>query len=98
MNIPIWRLWWTERIGCRDNGLAGYWPIDRAVPTNWTHTTETLQEAKQWMVTYFFGTGMIGGFSVVLDTAGSLTELLADEDKHLGLKAKRLLDEISERD
>lgn len=94
----VWRLWWTERLGRRSNGLGGYWPLDRAVPTDWTHTAETLQEAKQWMVTYSLGTGIIGGFSVVLDTAASLTELLVDEDESLRLKAKRILDEIQMRE
>lgn len=50
------------------------------------------------MVTYFLGTGLISGFSVVLDTAASLTELLVDENKSLRIKAKRILDEIQGRD
>lgn len=94
----VWRLWWTERLGHRSCPYVGRWPLDQAVPTDVTHEAESIQEAKQWMVNYFFGTGLIGGFTVVLDTVASLAEVLAHDYVNVQISANRILTEILVRE
>jgi len=94
----VWRLWWTERLGHRSCSYVGRWPLDQAVPTDVTHEAESIQGAKQWMVSYFLGTGLIGGLTVVLDTVASLTEVLVYNDVDVQYSAHRILTEILARE
>jgi len=94
----VWRLWWTERLGHRSCPYVGRWPLYQAVPTDVTHEAESIQEAKQWMVSNFLGTALIGGFTVVLDTVASLTEVLVYNDVDVQCRAHRILTEILGRE
>lgn len=94
----VWRLWWTERLGHLRCPYVGRWPLDQAVPTDVTHEAESILEVQQWMVGHYLGTGLIGGFTVVLDTIDSLVEMLVYDDVNVQISASRILAEILERE